>query len=66
MDVYAFAIDLLKKNPDKANTPLGKQLMQILDSKDYDAGEKLGQNICNTYGVDPEEAYNQGKTFFGL
>lgn len=66
MDVYEFAMNLLKKNPDKANTPLGKQLMGILESKNYAAGEELGKNICNTYGVNPEEAYDKGKTFFGL
>lgn len=66
MDIYEFARDLLRKNPDKANSPLGKQLQQILDSKDYAAGEQLGRNLCNTYGVDPQKAYEQGKSFFGI
>lgn len=66
MDIYDFAKDLLAKNPDKANTPLGKQLSQILESKDYSAGEQLGQNICKTYNVKPEDAIAQGKRFFGF
>lgn len=65
-DIYDFARDLLAKNPDKANTPLGRQLSEILDSKDYSKGEQLGRNICNTYGVKPEDAYNRGKSFFGI
>lgn len=65
-DIYAFAINLLQKNPDKANTPLGKQLMQILESRDYKAGEELGRNLCNSYGVDPSKAVPQGLKLFGI
>lgn len=65
-NIYDFARNLLQQNPDKANTPLGQQLLEILDSKDYSRGEALGQNICKTYNVDPKEAYNTGKKMFGL
>lgn len=65
-DIYDFALNLLNQNPDKANTPLGRQLRQILESKDYSAGEELGKNLCNTYGVDPNDAVSKGKSFFGI
>lgn len=66
MDIYEFAKDLLAKNPDKANTPLGKQLLDILETKDYAKGEQLGNNICKTYNIDKEEALQNGRQFFGL
>lgn len=65
-DIYDFALNLLRQNPEKADTPLGRQLMQILESKDYSAGEQLGKNLCNTYGVDPKTCYEKGKSFFGI
>lgn len=56
MDIYQFAQNLLNSNPDKANSPLGQQLQELLKSRDSAKGEQLANNILSTYGVSKEEA----------
>lgn len=66
MDIYEYALDLLKQHPEKANTPMGKELLKVLESKDYSKGEQMAHNICKTYGVEEAKAVEAGKQFFGL
>lgn len=61
-----FALMLLKKNPKIANSPQGKEFMDILESGDTERGQKMAQNYCNSYGVTPEEGYNQARKFFNI
>lgn len=65
-DIYAFAKDLLAKNPDKANTPLGRQLQQILESGDYAKGKDVANNLCKTYGIGKEDFTKRAASFFGF
>lgn len=65
-DIYDFAMNLLQKNPDKANSPLGRELMRVIESRDYTKGAKMGENILQTYGVSKEDAISFGKSFFGF
>lgn len=64
--IEEFAKDLLRRNTDKLNTPLGQELMRILDSNDTQSGEKLANNLLHTYGVSKEDGINLGKRFFNL
>lgn len=59
-----FAMALLQRNPKIANSPQGQQFMQILKSGDVAAGQQMARNYCNSYGVTPEEGYNQALNFF--
>lgn len=61
-----FAMLLLQKNPKIANSPQGQQFMEILKSGDAAKGEQMARNYCNSYGVTPEEGYNQAKQFFNM
>lgn len=65
-DVSQLAISLLQQNPNVANSPQGQQFLQILKSGDVEKGKQMAQNICQSYGTTPEEAFKQAKTFFNL
>lgn len=61
-----FAMMLLQKNPKVANSPQGQQFMEILKSGDAQRGQEMAKNFCNSYGVTPEEGYNQARKFFNI
>lgn len=61
-----FAMMLLQKNPKVANSPQGQQFMEILKSGDAQRGQEMAKNFCNSYGVTPEEGYNQARRFFNI
>lgn len=65
-DLSQMAMMLLKQNPNVANSPQGKQFLEILQSGDASKGEQMARNLCQSYGVTPEEAYNKAKSFFKL
>lgn len=60
------AMTLLQKNPNVANSPQGQQFMEILKSGDVAKGQQMADNICKSYGIKREDAYNQAKKFFNL
>ena len=60
------AMSLLQRNPKVANSPQGQQFIEILKSGDSAKGEQMAQNICSSYGVKPEDAYNQARQFFKI
>lgn len=59
-----FALMLLKKNPKIANSPQGKEFLDILESGDSERGQQMARNYCKSYGDTPEEAYNKAQNFF--
>lgn len=61
-----FAISMIKKNPNIANNPQAKEYISILESGDSAKGEEVARNICNTYGVSPEDGIKQAKSFFNI
>lgn len=61
-----FAIMMLKRNPKIANSPQGREFIDILQSKDEQRGQQMAKNYCNSYGTTPEEGYNQARKFFGI
>lgn len=65
-DMQKLALLLLQKNPQIAQTPMGQQFAQALQSGDVSKLEQMGQNICNSNGVSQEEAYGRAKQFFNL
>lgn len=61
-----FALLLLQKNPKVANSPQGQQFIDILKSGDAERGQQMAQNFCSSYGVKPEDAYNEARKFFNI
>lgn len=60
------ALTLLQRNPDKAQTPMGQQLLRILQSGDSQAGAQMAQNICSSRGLTPQQALQQAINGMGL
>lgn len=55
-DMKQMAINLIQKNPAIANSPQGKNFLQILQSGDSKQGEEFANNILNSYGLTKEQA----------
>lgn len=61
-----FALNLIGRNPQIANNPNAKELLNVIQNGDQAKGTQIAQNLCNTYGVTPEQAVNQAKNFFNI
>ena len=66
MNIQQFALNLIEKNPNVSNNPMGKQMVEVIRSGDSAKGEQLANNLLNTYGVSRDDALAQAKKFFGF
>lgn len=57
---------LLSKNPQIANNPNIQNYIQIIQNGNSQQGEKIAENLCQTYGITKEEATEKARKFFGL
>lgn len=60
--VFDIAIGMINKNPDIANSPMGKNALEALRNRDSQKGEELANNILQTHGVSREEALQEIKS----
>lgn len=51
-----FAMNMLKQNPNVVRNPQAQAMLQVLQSGDAQKGQQIVQNLCQTYGITPEEA----------
>lgn len=61
-----FAINMLQRNPQFANNPQAQKLMEIIQNGDSQQGEKMAENLCETYGMTKDQALTEAKKFFGI
>lgn len=61
-----FAMNLLQRNPRMANNPQAQKLMEIIQKGDNRQGEKMAENLCETYGMTKDQAIAEAKKFFGI
>ena len=66
MNLYNFAMGILQTNPQVANNPRAKELIQVLQSGDTEKGQRIAQNICDSYGITKEQALSQARQHFGI
>lgn len=66
VDINALAANLLRRNPNVANSPMGQQFLKILQTGDSAAGMAMAQNLCTSMGVTPEKAVEMAKRSFNL
>lgn len=64
--VLNFAMQLLQNNPQLAQNPNSQAMIQALQTGDAQAGQMIARNLCQTYGVSPEQAVQQAKRFFNI
>lgn len=65
-DPRSIALNLISRNPAVANNPQAQNLIGVIQNGDSKKGEEIARNLCNTYGVTPEQAFTQAKNFFGF
>lgn len=65
-DLRQIAMQALQRNPQVANSPQGRQFMQILQSGDVAAGQQMAQNMCQAYGVSEQDAIKQVAQHFNI
>lgn len=61
-----FAINMLQRDPRFANNPQARKLMEIIQNGDSQQGEKMAENLCETYGMTKDQALTEAKKFFGI
>lgn len=52
--------------PSLANNPNARAMIQAVQSGDAEAGERIARNLCQSYGMTPEQAVQQAKSFFHI
>ena len=63
-NVRDFALNMLSHNAQFANNPQAQHMINVIQQGDSAQGEQIARNLCQTYGVNPQDAYNQAKQFF--
>lgn len=54
-------------SPVVRNNPNAQQWLQVIQNGDAQAGEQIARNICNSYGMTPEQASQQAQNgLFGM
>lgn len=61
-----FAMKMLHNNPNIASNPRNQELMNALQSGDEAKCKKIAENLCQSYGMSPEDAIKQARQFFGM
>lgn len=51
-------------DPRIANNPQAQNILNILKSGDAVAGEQMARNLCQTYGMDPQQGVAQAQQAF--
>lgn len=65
-NLQQMALNMIGKNPQIANNPQAQNLINVIQSGDAQKGQQIAQNLCQTYGVAPEDAIKQAKQFFHI
>lgn len=54
----------MQSNPQLQQSPQAQAMINAIMSGDKSTGEQLAKNICDTYGVSPEQGVQQAQNFF--
>lgn len=61
-----FAIDLIGRNPQFSNNKNAQEMLRVIQSNDVVRGEQIARNICQSYGITPEQAIQEAKRYFNF
>lgn len=61
-----FAMNILAQNPQFANNPNAQSMIQAIQSGDDKRGEQIAKNLCDSYGISPQQAVQNAKRFFNI
>lgn len=65
-NIQQFAMNMLMNSPNVKGNPVSEKMVQTIQNGDNNAGEQMARNLCNSYGVTPEEALKQAREFFHI
>lgn len=66
MNPKDFAMSLIAQNPQISSNPNTQGMIQAIQNNDSAKGEQIAKNLCDSYGITPQEAVQQAKRFFNL
>lgn len=61
-----FALNMIQHDPASQNNPNARETIDAIKSGDANRGQQIARNLCDTYGVRPEDAIAQAKSFFHM
>lgn len=61
-----FALNMINSNPQIANNPNAREFLNVIRNGDDARGRQIAQNLCDSYGITPDQAVQQAKQFFNL
>lgn len=64
--IFNLAMTMISNNPQIANNPQAKSMIEVIQSGDAERGRQIAENLCNTYGVSKEDAVKQARSFFKI
>lgn len=56
----------IQNNPQIANNPRNKEMIEAIKNGDDKKGEELARNLCNTYGDTPQGVIDKARKFFNI
>lgn len=65
-NIMGLALDIIQKNPALANNPNAREMIDVIRNGDAAKGQQIAKNLCDTYGVKPEDAISQARSFFHI
>lgn len=60
------ALALLGRAPQVSQNPNARHMLDVIQSGDSAEGERIARNLCQSYGMTPDQAMEQARRFFGI
>ena len=66
LNMRDFAMNLISSNPQIAQNPQAQEMINVIKSGDAERGKQIANNLCQTYGVTPDQAIAQARKMFSI
>lgn len=60
------AMNRISSDPSFQRNPQAKAFMDIMQRGDVAQGEQMARNLCQSFGVSEQKAFQQAKSFFKI
>lgn len=59
-------VGMIERTPRFAGDPNAREMLRCVREGDGARGEQIARNLCDSYGVQPEQAVQMARQFFRL
>lgn len=59
-------IGMIEGSPQFSGNPNAREMLECIKNNDAEKGQRIARNLCETYGVKPEDAVQQARRFFHM